>query len=208
MRPGMCTRPFERLVFLLASGANYYLGEYHPYWRVFRRIRNPHFDEFSAQLLDLKKAPGSSERTAAVQRFASEVARKSCFLIALARLRKLLGQHPYVVCCVPSSNPANINPGIREFARQLALELESLDGTSCLRRTVRIRPMHARGQRDQSVHLESIAVVDRELFVDRDVLLCDDVVTSGSTLEAGRKLLLQGGARSVTTLALGRTTHV
>jgi predicted amidophosphoribosyltransferase len=44
-------------------------------------------------------------------------------------------------------------------------------------------------------------------IVDREIVLIDDVVTTGSTLAAACEALLEGGARSVTGVALARTAQ-
>jgi len=44
-------------------------------------------------------------------------------------------------------------------------------------------------------------------IVGRDIVLIDDVVTTGSTLAAASEALLEGGARSVMGVALARTAH-
>lgn len=55
--------------------------------------------------------------------------------------------------------------------------------------------------------MNSIRVEHAELIQGREVLLLDDVTTSGNSLVACRQLLLEAGAARVKYMALGRTTH-
>ena len=52
-------------------------------------------------------------------------------------------------------------------------------------------------------HLESIKVSDTGSLARKVILLLDNVVTSGTTFMACRKLLLDAGAAEVVCLALG-----
>ncbi|MEP6863387.1 MAG: ComF family protein [Deltaproteobacteria bacterium] len=63
---------------------------------------------------------------------------------------------------------------------------------------------------DRRSNLRGVFAVRRRYasrIVDREIVLLDDVVTTGSTLAAACEALLEGGARSVTGVALARTAQ-
>ena len=62
--------------------------------------------------------------------------------------------------------------------------------------------------RSRKVHYDSIRVSGELSVEDEDVLLLDDIFTSGNSLLACRDILIANGARSVEMLALGRTGEV
>ena len=79
------------------------------------------------------------------------------------------------------------------------------DGTQCIRRTVKIDKLALGGSRDENVHLNSLEVIDSDLYHQKEVLIIDDVTTSGNSLKVCRQLFLNKGATSVQCLALGLT---
>lgn len=112
-----------------------------------------------------------------------------------------------VVIAVPSHDPGKTTSGITLLADKLAAETDCLNGSHCLVRHIKIAKLSAGGDRSISVHTGSIAVTDKPFFQGKSVLLIDDVMTTGNSILACRKLLLDGGAAVVKCLALGRTTY-
>ena len=106
------------------------------------------------------------------------------------------------------------NAGSAPVARELRKMFQKLDGavdlSECLVRHTAIDPQHKmKGiQRTAKRHLESMRAEKVDRLRDLDILLVDDVVTSGSTMKAGWTILKQAGARSVTCLALGMTSRI
>jgi hypothetical protein len=98
--------------------------------------------------------------------------------------------------------------GLRLLVRALG-DVKDLSG--CLVRTVEVQKSSTAppGQRpDVRKHIKTMACRTVELIRSHDVILFDDVVTRGETMRAGRYLLLNAGASSVTCLTLGKTTRV
>ena len=105
------------------------------------------------------------------------------------------------------------NAGSAPVARELRKMFQKLDGavdlSECLVRHTAIDPQHKmKGKRTAKIHLESMRAEKVDRLRDLDILLVDDVVTSGSTMKAGWTILKQAGARSVTCLALGKTSRI
>ena len=51
----------------------------------------------------------------------------------------------------------------------------------------------------------SLYLIDTNIIKDKNVLLLDDVITSGNTLFACSGLLLENGAKQITCIILGKT---
>ena len=174
----------------LQLGGSYNLDVYHAYWSVPKQVLNPAFDEFSGFILDLKKDPGNRKRDDAVSYFVN-------------RLHSMIPLD-WALAYIPSSDPQKVNTGIRQVARDLAVGRRS-DATACLVRARAIKSAHSGGSRGREMHLASIRLCERHLIENRNVLLLDDVTTSGGSMNACKHILLAGGASTVTTMALGKT---
>lgn len=161
------------------------LGPYYPYW--LGGARNPAFDHRSGRILDLK-----GKEPEGVRYFLNE-------------LTPLLDRG-FAIAIVPSHDPVNTHPGIRLLAQQLATLGYGVDATSCLVRHT-LSPKKAQGgPRNVESDLATIRVENADLFSGKEVLLLDDVTTTGGSLMACQQLLLQSGATLVQCVALGQTT--
>jgi len=177
----------------ISLGSDFHLGVYHAYWFYPGgvKIRNPDFDDFSSAVLDMKKEAGVEIRTRNVNYFVYTLTPLMPDSVSIAYL--------------PSSNTANTNTGIREIAQRLSALNGNIDATSCLVRTKDIPKLASGGNRDPLVHRTSLMVTHAELIKNKNVLLMDDVAKTGGSLLVGRELLMKAGAKSVTTIALGKT---
>ena len=158
-------------------------GKYHKYWQ--HGQRNPEFDWYSGFLLDLKE-----NKPNAVAYFADFLG------------RILVPNIPIAV--VPGHNPTNVVSGLRSLV-QIVAAGGRIDASGCLVRTVAIEKLATGGNRSVQTHLQSISIMQPELFQGRDTLLLDDITTTGNSLIACQQLLLQAGARRVQRMAFGKT---
>ncbi|WP_162875572.1 phosphoribosyltransferase [Sphingomonas crusticola] len=111
---------------------------------------------------------------------------------------------PGVIAIVPSSDPTKTGPGIRKLAKRLAGLTPLYDATAALIRHTKIARLAPGVRRDIRVHLDSIAVKSPQLIVGERVFLLDDVLSSGNSMLACRRLLEDAGASDVICMALGR----
>ena len=162
------------------------LRRYHRYWTSKdRRNKNPLAGNFEKMVLDVK------ERNSRAIRFFAEL------------IDPMLGQG-FSICVVPSSDPSVKNNGISYVGRILAGNGRK-DRVGILVRHSRIQKLSRGGDRSRKVHYDSIRVSGELSVEGEDVLLLDDISTSGNSLLACRDILIANGARSVEMLALGRT---
>ena len=162
------------------------LRRYHRYWiSKSRKERNPLAGEFDRSILDVKE-----RKCQAIKYFAELI-------------DPFLGRG-FSICVVPSSDSSVGNNGIRYLGRKLA-ENGRKDRTGFLIRQFDIKKLAEGGDRSKRIHIASIRVAGDVSVVGEDVLLLDDITTSGNSLRACRDILIANGARSVEMLALGRT---
>ncbi len=93
-------------------------------------------------------------------------------------------------------------------AKELCKELPDVSNARrSLYRHTEVQKLSGGGARSLQIHLDSIRVSHRHLIQGRDVLLLDDIATTGFSLCACRLLLLKAGAASVRMFALAKTVH-
>lgn len=161
-------------------------GDYRP-WNVHRAMGGDrsNYPEHSGKILDLKDG-----KVAAATHFANLMAPS-------------LGDD-FAVAVVPGHDPAKVGAGLRALAAEIAKAgQQRIDGSGVLLRTKKIDKLAHGGDRNEQVHLDSVAVADPRTIAGRDILLLDDVTKTGHSLHACRTLLLQAGARSVVCAAIG-----
>jgi hypothetical protein len=152
----------------------------------------------AADLYDLRAALRWTRQIDALNR-----GRKWALERFFARLDPLLADG-VAVAVVPSHDPFRTDTPMRELARRLAEGHDRADATGCLVRTEKIRRITFGGPSYAGLHRHSIRVEDPERVAGRAVLLLDDIARSGASLRACRALLLEAGAATVQSLALGR----
>lgn len=165
------------------------LGEYIP-WGLHKKRggSNDDYDKLSGLILDVK-----SKQQHAIKSFADNIDQKLESRIA--------------VCYVPSHEPSKTSSGIQKVAESIASRNSRIDATACLKRHVEVPKLAHGGDRSIDVHLDSIVANDVEKIAGRSVIIFDDVTTSGNSLRACRKILLDAGATRVRMYALGKTTN-
>jgi hypoxanthine phosphoribosyltransferase len=166
---------------------NYYLRNYHPIR--LQGEENPYFDDWSENLLLLKtKTPNLVD-------------------FWYTEIEQHLKNESFAIAVVPSSSSENKISGIHLVAQKIAKsrQITITDATSCLRRYRSIDKLALGGSRELATHTSSIEVINSHLIKNKNVLLVDDISTTGNSLRACKELLLKAGARKVKCVALGKT---
>ena len=164
-----------------------YLIDYHPW----HDGNNPNFDKNSSMILDFKKGKQST-----IQYFAIMI--NNDFNMDWDNF-----------CCVaaPSSDLTKTNTPVHELIRQLVSLRHGLQDCSGVLIRTKGKDCTKGWNRSILKHLNSIAI-NRNSSVDiygKNVLLFDDVITTGNTIRACVQKLLDGGAKKVAVLTLART---
>jgi len=115
---------------------------------------------------------------------------------------------------VPSSTAYNFSGGIYRLIPYLIIKSierylgsSFVDASRILVRHTSKTKAHLGGERDKSIHMETIRVEQSESIRDRLVILFDDVVTTGNSMVACKELLMRAGAKEVVCFALSKTEH-
>ena len=154
------------------------LGKYYP-------VTDPQFkqDDFSKRLLAIKYRHDSDpDPQSWKQRNRTHALRR-----LIQQLDPLLSPD-IAIAVVPSHDPAAGISGIHQLAQALARQ-SRIDATECLVRFKQIPKLATGGSRSVARHMSSIRVEHAEITQGREVLLLDDVTTSGNSLVACRRLL-------------------
>ena len=174
------------------------LGVYYPkYDRPYEDM-----DEFSSMILDIKK----DER-----RIDSHSREYSYYEKAINyftnRLHSILSdKEKYVICVYPTSKEGPAFTGMRTIAKRLCkYSPQRIDGTYILLRAFEIPKKSIGGVRDLQEEIRSLTVRNENIIKDQQVLLMDDITTTGTSLKAGKYVLEQSGAKIAALLALGET---
>ncbi|NES81883.1 MAG: hypothetical protein F6K10_11025 [Moorea sp. SIO2B7] len=158
----------------------FYLGFYHPKY-------NDYFNEYGNRILDLK-----NQDYHAINFFLQEFKKK---------IADHLSDEDIVIATVPPHRCTNPSSGIRDLARRLVNAYQNFsDAVLCLERV-----QDSNGNRTIANHLNSIKVTDPSIIKGKKVILIDDVLTSGSSIQVCKMLLRQAGAKSVKAIVLGKT---
>jgi predicted amidophosphoribosyltransferase len=112
---------------------------------------------------------------------------------------------PTYIAVIPSHDPNKQESGITQVARKLARNRNISNITDCLQRTVNRGKLSSGKNRSLKINIDSLKVTAPERIENKNILLLDDVTTTGNSLRAGAILLNESGASSVVLLALART---
>ncbi|MCE4566043.1 hypothetical protein INQ51_17115 [Maribellus sp. CM-23] len=158
-------------------------GTYHPY----RGGNNEKFDEFSKKILRFK-----DDYDWAVEYF-------------FERLKNYFEDSIDAIMVIPSHDPDRKKTGIKDLAEKLADYNGWKNCCECLVRYKKIEKLAQGGDRSISNHKESMKFVKKTNLDNKTVLLIDDVTTTGNSLRAGKKVLLESGIKKVILFAIAQT---
>ena len=101
------------------------------------------------------------------------------------------------------SKPNGCEDLIRELCR---INTEFEDASQSIKRTQDIIASHLGGPRNEELHKKTSSISDLELFNNKDVLLIDDIITTGTSARAYSELIKEKtNPKSLNLLIFGKT---
>lgn len=161
----------------------FYLGIYYP-----KRSSSHYSCRYSQKILLFKKG--------------GPVVKEFCELICQYLSTKSL----FIVCPYPASSVGYAGRPLQNLVKAICAKLPNCqDGTEVIFRKIPVSKKSTGGLRNYELEISSLEIVNADRVVNQQVLLIDDVTTTGTSLRAGASLLLDKGAAVVVKLALGQT---
>lgn len=173
-----------------------YIFPYHPYRNEDGEINEEFMRPLDGYFLDLKEG-----KTESIKYFFKVL----CDL--LHHNEEIIAK--YYLCAVPSSNPYNVPSPVQRICTLLSQAFDKKFDYSCaLKRVEKINKLATGGARNPQIHFNSIEVDSNYDVEGINIILLDDITTTGNSLAACKKILLRAGASDVICLAIGRTTRL
>ena len=173
------------------------LGDYHKYWLVRGFVKNPKADINTKKMMDLKEA-GNRRMAEAVRHFGVPLAQSLASLVSR--------RAPIYCAIVPGHEADSISEGLNLILNNhIRTVFNVVSRDKVLRRHSTVESRAKGGTRDVESILNSVEVQKDRLSTGATVVLLDDVMTTGTSLEGCERLLLAAGATTVIPIALLRT---
>jgi predicted amidophosphoribosyltransferase len=182
---------------LFADRVHVILGDYHKYWLVRGLVKNPKANLNTKRMMDLKEA-GNRRMAEAVRHFGTPLAQ---------RLGSLVSRRaPTHFAIVPGHEADSMSEGLNLILNNhIRTAFNVVNRDNVLRRHTSVESRAKGGTRDVQSILDSVEVKATRLAKGATIVLLDDVMTSGTSLEGCERLLLAAGATTVIPIALLRT---
>ena len=151
--------------------------------------------------------PTSSSKTNRFSKMVLFLKAKQKFAInyfTKALLNNFANNNTYQIITVPSHDP-HFQNGITMLAKNLCKQSDKfIDITAAVKRIQFVDSFCKTNNRNSIILINSIKI-DKSLVKGANILLLDDISTSGTSLLTIEKMLIAAGAASVTLMALAQT---
>ena len=167
-----------------------YLHNYFP-------VRSERHNGISSRIIDFKRG-----EVTAVRQFSTEMQE------ALEEYGKsnTYSIKDTVLCIVPSHKDGFYSYGLTKMADNLISHFGMIDGTSIIKRITLHEQNSTGGDRSIQKQLETLCIDDHVgILAGKNVMVLDDIVTTGNTIEAVRRLLREKQVNSVLAITIGKT---
>jgi predicted amidophosphoribosyltransferase len=170
------------------------LYDYHPW----NNGENPRIDKVTNTLLNLKSKDEKKikQHQAAISYFSK---------VITTQLLRLKCNSPKLFCIVPSHEVNCLSSGLLGIMHNIRGRFGFENTTNILNRSITVPKAATGGDRSVQHHLDSIVVNESIYIRGKIVYLFDDISSTGNSLIACKKILLDAGAKSVVMIPLAQT---
>lgn len=167
------------------------LGVYQPY----KSGNNDKFDDFSKKILDFKR-----KHLSVITYFHDRL------------VTEIIPPGNYAICIAPSSSMTPVVNGkythqsaVALLCERLCKTLNAINASSSLIRTEDKVKSHLGGSKNIEDHLKTLKLSSDEFIKGRDVILLDDVLTTGHTIKSCYQTLVTGNPNRIAIVVLAYT---
>lgn len=170
----------------------YFLREYHPF-------SDNKQDDFDRKIMNIKNYD-TEDWKVKTQRQAEDY-----FYHEL--VNHLKNCTPDLVLCYIPRSKVGATSHMQNITKRLCAQFNYIDGTDCLFRFKNISSAHNTGYRQPGRHLNSIILHNPEIIKGAKIVLLDDVITTGDSMDECMQILNQAHPQKIIGIGMGYTTH-
>ena len=110
-----------------------------------------------------------------------------------------------IVCVMPSHEAGQYSKGLTRLAAYLAFTYGMIDGVHLIKRKITHDKIATGGDRSVQNQIETLEISTDYSIAGKDIVILDDVTTTGNSIEAVRRLLYQHNVGKIYAQTLGKT---
>lgn len=175
----------------------YFIDEYYPYWIIDsnkQKIKNDYFNKGKGEyILKLKNNKNDS-----IEYYTNKL--KSILLYKIKNINEF-----DIITYVPSSKTDKDNLALEKILKNICNNYNNLKFKKCLIRVQNIDKLSTGGNRDKEIHIKTININNLEEIKDKNIIIIDDVTSTGNSMIACKEKLKNYGANKVACLSLSKT---
>ncbi|MGG7060153.1 phosphoribosyltransferase family protein [Clostridium nigeriense] len=175
----------------------YFIDEYYPYWITDsnnQKIKNTYFEKGKGKyILSLK-----NNKKDGIEYYTNKLI--SILLYKIKNINEF-----DVITYVPSSKKDKNNLGLEKVLKNICDNYNHLEFKRCLNRIESIEKLATGGNRNKEIHVKTIDINDSKEIKDKNIIIIDDVTSTGNSMIACKQKLKDAGANKVACLSLSKT---
>lgn len=110
-----------------------------------------------------------------------------------------------IVCVMPSHEAGQYSKGLTRLAAYLAFTYGMIDGEHLIKRKITHEKIASGGDRSVQKQIETLEISTDYAIAGKDIIILDDVTTTGNSIEAVRRLLYKYNVGKIYAQTLGKT---
>ena len=129
----------------------------------------------------------------------------SNFLLEIIKSKKINGD---VICYVPMTKKAIKKRGFNQckvMANNIGF-FTNINVSNCIKKVKNTREQKTLSKYDRNINVKGAFIIDSNIDIaGKDVILIDDVITTGATVNECKNILIKNGANTITILTIAKS---